>query len=299
MIVMSGQDRIVGFIGLGNMGGPMARNLLKADFTVIGYDLQAALCETAAAAGVVIKPSVAAVAAAADIIITMLPTGDHVVAVWSEVVRATRPDALLIDCSTISVEAARTAHKLAAAVSLKSLDAPVSGGVEGAVAGTLTFMVGGDEAVRMRAQAVLSAMGLRIVACGEKGAGQAAKICNNMLLGISMVGVSEAFTLGRKLGLTDQALFDVMSTSSGQCYALTTHCPVPGPVPNSAANRSYKAGFASRLMLKDLELSQVAANATQTVTRLGKTARDLFLAMEARGDGDKDYSAVIQLIETH
>lgn len=297
MTNMSGHDKIVGFIGLGNMGGPMARNLLKAGFEVVGYDLQASLCEEAAGAGVLIKLSVADVAAVGDIVITMLPTGAHVVAVWTEAVKAARPGALLIDCSTISVEAARASHKLAADVGLKSLDAPVSGGVEGAVAGTLTFMVGGDEAARMRAQAVLSAMGRRIVACGNDGAGQAAKICNNMLLGISMVGASEAFTLGKKLGLTYQALFDVMSTSSGQCYALTTHCPVPGPVPNSAANRAYKAGFASRLMLKDLELSQVAASATQTVTPLGKTARDLFLEMEARGDGEKDYSAVIQLIE--
>jgi len=291
------QDKIVGFIGLGNMGGPMARNLLKADFTVIGYDLQASLCEDAATAGVLIKPGAADVAAEADIVVTMLPTGAHVVAVWTEAVKAARPGVLFIDCSTISVEAARVAHKLAANAGLKSLDAPVSGGVEGAVAGTLTFMVGGDQAAHTSAQAVLSAMGRRIVACGGDGAGQAAKICNNMLLGISMVGTSEAFALGKKLGLTYQALFDVLSTSSGQCFALTTHCPVPGPVPNSAANRAYKAGFASRLMLKDLELSQVAATATQTVTLLGMSARDMFLKMEARGDGEKDYSAVIQLIE--
>jgi 3-hydroxyisobutyrate dehydrogenase len=291
------QDKTIGFIGLGNMGGPMALNLLKAGFTVIGYDLQTSLCEQAAATGVSIKSGLVDVAANADIVITMLPAGAHVVAVWNDAVKAARPGVLFIDCSTISVEAARAAHKLAAEAGLESLDAPVSGGVEGAVAGTLTFMVGGDQAARERAQAVLSAMGRRVVACGEDGAGQAAKICNNMLLGISMVGTSEAFALGKKLGLTYQALFDVLSTSSGQCFALTTHCPVPGPVPNSAANRAYKAGFASRLMLKDLELSQVAANSTQIVTPLGKAARDLFLKMEARGDGEKDYSAIIQLIE--
>lgn len=297
MTVMLGQDKTIGFIGLGNMGGPMTRNLLKAGFEVIGYDLQASLCEQAAATGLSIKSCVADVAAAADIIITMLPTGAHVVSVWADVAKSARPGALLIDCSTISVEAARASHKLAAEFGLQSLDAPVSGGVEGAMAGTLTFMVGGHQAARERAQAVLSAMGRRVVACGGDGAGQAAKICNNMLLGISMVGTSEAFALGKKLGLTHQALFDVLSTSSGQCYALTTHCPVPGPVPNSAANRAYKAGFASRLMLKDLELSQVAASSTQTATPLGKAARDIFLEMEARGDGEKDYSAVIQLIE--
>lgn len=291
------QDKTIGFIGLGNMGGPMALNLLKAGFTVIGYDLQTSLCEQAAATGVSIKSGLVDVAANADIVITMLPAGAHVVAVWNDAVKAARPGVLFIDCSTISVEAARAAHKLAAEAGLESLDAPVSGGIEGAVAGTLTFMVGGDQAARERAQAVLSAMGRRVVACGEDGAGQAAKICNNMLLGISMVGTSEAFALGKKLGLTYQALFDVLSTSSGQCFALTTHCPVPGPVPNSAANRAYKAGFASRLMLKDLELSQVAANSTQIVTPLGKAARDLFLKMEARGDGEKDYSAIIQLIE--
>lgn len=297
MTIMLRQDKTIGFIGLGNMGGPMARNLLKADFTVVGYDLQTSLCEQAAATGVSIKSCVADVAAIADIVITMLPTGSHVVAVWNDAVKAARPGALFIDCSTISVEASRTSHQLAAEAGLQSLDAPVSGGVEGAVAGTLTFMVGGAQAARERAHAVLLAMGRRVVACGDDGAGQAAKICNNMLLGISMVGTSEAFALGKKLGLTHQALFDVLSTSSGQCYALTTHCPVPGPVPNSAANRAYKAGFASRLMLKDLELSQLAASSTQTATLLGKTARDIFLKMEARGDGEKDYSAVIQLIE--
>lgn len=291
------QDKVVGFIGLGNMGRPMALNLLKAGFIVIGYDLQQGLCDAAASAGVSIKSSVAEVAANVDILVTMLPTGTHVVAVWSEAVKLARPGALLIDCSTISVEEARTAHQIAANSGLESLDAPVSGGVEGAVAGTLTFMVGGSDAVRDRAQAALSAMGRRNIACGKEGAGQAAKICNNMLLGISMVGTSEAFTLGKKLGLTPQALFDVMSTSSGQCYALTTHCPVPGPVPTSAANRNYEAGFASRLMLKDLELSQVAANATRTATPLGTTARDLFLKMEVRGDGERDYSAVIRLID--
>lgn len=297
MTAMLGQDRNIGFIGLGNMGGPMTRNLLKAGFKVIGYDLQTSLCDQAAATGVVIKSRVADVAAIADVIITMLPTGAHVVAVWTDAAKSARPGTLFIDCSTISVEAARTSHKLAAELGLQSLDAPVSGGVEGAVAATLTFMVGGHQAARDRAQDILSAMGRRVVACGEDGAGQAAKICNNMLLGISMVGTSEAFALGKKLGLTHQALFDVLSTSSGQCYALTTHCPVPGPVPNSAANRAYKAGFASRLMLKDLELSQVAASSTQTATLLGKAARDIFLKMEARGDGEKDYSAVIQLIE--
>jgi 3-hydroxyisobutyrate dehydrogenase len=294
---MSEPDKTVGFIGLGNMGGPMAANLVKAGFAVVGHDLQAGLCEKAAAAGVSIKTCVADAVADADIVVTMLPTQTHVAAVWAEAIDAARPGTLLIDCSTISVEAARAVHELAARAGLQSLDAPVSGGVEGAIAGTLTFMAGGDQAARTRATAVLSAMGRRTIACGDAGAGQAAKICNNMLLGISMVGTSEAFALGKKLGLTHQALFDVMSTSSGQCYALTTHCPVPGPVPASAANRAYQAGFASRLMLKDLELSQLAAAATQTATLLGMGARDMFLKMEARGDGEKDYSAVIQLIE--
>ncbi|WP_109110884.1 3-hydroxyisobutyrate dehydrogenase, partial [Azospirillum sp. TSO35-2] len=276
---------VIGFIGLGNMGGPMAANLVKAGHQVHGFDLVPAAIDAATAAGVTIAPSPAAVAAAAEVVITMLPGGKHVLGVYGDIVPAVKPGALLIDCSTIDVESARKAHALAAERGAASLDAPVSGGVGGASAGTLTFMAGGEAEAFERARPILEAMGKKIVHCGGAGAGQAAKICNNMILGISMIGVCEAFVLAEKLGLSHQALYDVSSTSSGQCWSLTSYCPVPGPVPASPANRDYQPGFAAALMLKDLKLAQEAAQGAGAPTPLGAAAAQLYAMMNAQGQG--------------
>ncbi len=232
----------VAFIGLGNMGGPMAANLVKAGHKVIGFDLVQGLLDQAKADGVTISGSAAASVKGAEVVITMLPAGKHVVSVWSDIIPSVARGALMIDCSTIDVESARQAHALAAKASVLSVDAPVSGGTGGAKGGTLTFMAGGAAPAFAAAKPILEAMGKKIVHCGDAGAGQAAKICNNMILGISMIAVGEAFALAEKLGLSHQALFDVSSTSSGQCWALTSYCPVPGPVPASPANNGYKPG---------------------------------------------------------
>ena len=288
-------DRIA-FIGLGNMGGPMAANLVKAGFQVTGFDLAPESLDQARAAGVTVAASAEEAAADAAIVVTMLPAGRHVLAVWGSLVTVARPATLMIDCSTIDVESARKAHALAAEHRLHSLDAPVSGGTGGAAAGTLTFMAGGTKDAFAAAGPVLSAMGRKIVHCGDPGAGQAAKICNNMILGISMAAVSEAFVLAERLGLSHQALFDVASTSSGQCWSLTSYCPVPGPVPASPANNEYRPGFAAALMLKDLRLSQEAAAASGAVTPLGAHATDLYTAFDKSGHGGEDFSAIIQHI---
>jgi 3-hydroxyisobutyrate dehydrogenase len=285
----------IAFIGLGNMGGPMAANLVRAGYAVTGFDLAAASCATATANGIDVRPSAAEAVAGAETVITMLPAGKHVIAVWSEIAPMLAKGALLIDCSTIDVESARKAHGLAAEHGCTSLDAPVSGGTGGASAGTLTFMVGGAPAAFAFGEPVLQAMGKRIVHCGDAGSGQAAKICNNMILGITMAGVGEAFTLAEKLGLSHQALFDVASTSSGQCWALTSYCPVPGPVPASPANNDYKPGFAVALMLKDLRLAQEAALASGAVTPLGTQAAQLYGLFEKLGHGGEDFSAIIKL----
>lgn len=285
----------IAVIGLGNMGGPMAANLVKAGHDVIGVDLVTGLRDAAEATGVRIATDVAGAAAEADIILTMLPAGQHVMDVLRTIVPQARPGTLLIDSSTIDVESAREAHGMAASRGLLSLDAPVSGGTGGAKAGTLTFMCGGTDEAFARAEPVLAAMGKRIVHCGSAGAGQAAKICNNMLLAISMIGVAEAFTLGEKLGLSHQALFDIASTSSGQCWALTTYCPVPGPVPTSPANSAYRPGFASALMLKDLKLSQDAASGTGASTPLGAAATALYTRF-AGMHADMDFSGIIAML---
>ena len=243
----------IAFIGLGNMGGPMAANLVKAGHAVKGFDLSAEILRSAEASGISPASSLADAVAGADAIVTMLPKGAHVLSVWGELASLAKSGTLLIDCSTIDVESARKAHQLADGVHCLSLDAPVSGGTGGASAGTLTFMAGGSDAAFAASRPLLEAMGKKIVHCGGNGAGQAAKICNNMILGISMIGVCEAFALGEKLGLSHQALFDVASTSSGQCWSINTYCPVPGPVPTSPANNDYKPGFAAALMLKDLK----------------------------------------------
>lgn len=286
----------IAFIGLGNMGLPMASNLVKAGHVVTGCDLSVSARDAASQAGIRPVERMAEALDGAEIIITMLPAGAHVVAVWGEIAALALPQSLFIDCSTIDVESARKAHAIAESFGLSSLDAPVSGGTGGASAGTLTFMVGGADKAFARAEPVLSAMGRKIVHCGSNGAGQAAKICNNMILGISMIGVCEAFALGEKLGLSHQALFDVASTSSGQCWSLTTYCPVPGPVPASPANRDYVPGFAVQLMLKDLKLAQEAASSAGASTPLGAHAAELYSQFEAQGQGGRDFSAIIEMM---
>ncbi len=286
----------IAFIGLGNMGGPMAANLVKAGFAVAGFDLSETSREQARAAGVTIAETAEDAAAGAEMIVTMLPAGRHVLAVWGSLVTVAKPETLMIDCSTIDVESARKAHALAADHRLHSIDAPVSGGTGGASAGTLTFMVGGTSEAFAKAEFVLQAMGKKIVHCGNPGSGQAAKICNNMILGISMTAVAEAFVLAEKLGLSHQALFDVASTSSGQCWSLTSYCPVPGPVPASPANNDYRPGFAAALMLKDLKLSQEAAEASGAATPLGAHAAALYEAFDKDGNGSQDFSAIIKHI---
>jgi 3-hydroxyisobutyrate dehydrogenase len=286
----------IAFIGLGNMGGPMAANLVKAGHQVIGFDVVPTSCDAARAEGVSVATSGIEAVKDAEIVVTMLPAGKHVISVWSEIAPAIASGALIVDCSTIDVESARRAHAIAAEFNLRSLDAPVSGGTVGAKAATLTFMVGGSEQAFATGQPVLAQMGRRVVHCGDAGAGQAAKICNNMILGITMIGISEAFVLAEKLGLSHQALFDVASTSSGSCWALTTHCPVPGPVPTSAANNGYKPGFATDLMLKDLRLSQQAALASGASTPLGAEAAQIYGLFQAGGHGGEDYSAVINFL---
>ncbi|MBY0383468.1 MAG: 3-hydroxyisobutyrate dehydrogenase [Xanthobacteraceae bacterium] len=281
------------FIGLGNMGGPMAANLCKAGYDVHGFDLSQTSNDAAKSKGITIARSAADAARDASVVVTMLPAGKHVLSAWGEIIPVVARNALLIDCSTIDVASARQAHRLAADAGLRSVDAPVSGGTVGAQNATLTFMAGGTVAAFEAAQPVLQKMGGRIIHCGDAGAGQAAKICNNMLLGISMIGACEAFALGEKLGLSHQALFDVASTSSGQCWSLTSYCPVPGPVPASPANNDYRPGFAADLMLKDLRLSQDAAREAGATTPLGAQARDIYETFSKAGHGALDFSGII------
>jgi 3-hydroxyisobutyrate dehydrogenase len=284
----------IAFIGLGNMGGPMAANLVKAGDKVTAFDLVEASRNQAKADGAAIAGSAVSAVKGADVVITMLPAGKHVVSVWTETLPAMTKGALLIDCSTIDVESAKQAHALAAKHGVLSVDAPVSGGTAGARGATLTFMCGGEEQAFAAAKPVLEKMGKKIVHCGGAGAGQAAKICNNMILGISMIAVSEAFALAEKLGLSHKALFDVASTSSGQCWALTNYSPVPGLVPTSPANNEYKPGFAAALMVKDLTLAQDAAKAAGAATPLGKHAQEIYKAFDAAGHGGVDFSGIIQ-----
>jgi 3-hydroxyisobutyrate dehydrogenase len=286
----------VAVIGLGNMGAPMAGNLAKTGHTVRGYDVVAANLDGAAKRGVAKAASAAAAVDGADVVITMLPAGKHVLDVYASMLGAVRKGATVVDCSTIDVASARKAHEMAAAAGVLSLDCPVSGGVGGAEAATLTLMAGGSKAAFDAAKPVLDACAKRVVHCGDAGAGQAAKICNNMILGISMIGVAEAFVLAEKLGLSHQALFDVASTSSGQCWSLTTYCPVPGPVPASPANNAYKPGFASALMVKDLKLAQEAAAVAGAATPMGANAAQLYQLFAANGAGDVDFSGIIQMI---
>ncbi len=286
----------IAFIGLGNMGNPMAANLVKAGHTVRGFDLVAENLETASQNSVIIAESGTGAVDGADVVITMLPAGAHVLAVYKDIVSAAKAGCLFIDSSTIDVASAREAHELATAQGMLTIDAPVSGGVGGASAGTLTFMAGGSDEAFARAEPILQPMAGRIVHCGTGGSGQAAKICNNMILGISMIGVGEAFVLAEKLGLSHQALFDVASTSSGQCWSINTYCPVPGPVPTSPANNDYKPGFAAALMLKDLRLAQEAAQKSGAVTPLGAEATQLYALFNALGHQDTDFSGIINFL---
>jgi 3-hydroxyisobutyrate dehydrogenase len=289
----------IGFIGLGNMGLPMAQNLIKAGHQVEGVDVNPASVEKLKAAGgaAVDMPGVAA--GRADVVITMLPAGQHVRDVYLSsggIVESANPGTLLIDCSTIDVATARDVAKAAEARGLLMLDAPVSGGVGGATAGTLTFMVGGPAQAFVRAEHILQQMGKTIVHTGGAGNGQAAKICNNMILGISMIAVSEAFVLAEQLGLEHQKLFDIASKSSGQCWAMTSYCPVPGPVPASPANRDYAAGFTAAMMLKDLKLAQDAAKTSGAVTEMGANAAKIYSRYVESGEGSRDFSGVIRFI---
>ncbi|WP_431283203.1 3-hydroxyisobutyrate dehydrogenase [Humitalea sp. 24SJ18S-53] len=281
----------IGFVGLGNMGGPMARNLARAGHEVRVFDLAPAAI--AAATGCIPAASAADAATGAAFVITMLPAGKHVRDAWLGTggMAAAAAGAVLIDCSTIDVGTAREV-----AEGRRMLDAPVSGGTMGAENASLTFMVGGPEEAFAAAQPILAAMGKTIVHCGAAGAGQAAKACNNMLLAISMIGTAEAFVLAEKLGLSHQALFDVASKSSGQCWALTTYCPVPGPVPTSPANRDYVPGFAASLMEKDLGLAQQAATATGAETPLGAHALALYRRFVEEGGGGTDFSGIVRML---
>jgi 3-hydroxyisobutyrate dehydrogenase len=289
----------IGFIGLGNMGGPMAANLAKAGHSVTAFDMSTAALDRAAAAGIHRAGSAVDATKGAETVVTMLPAGQHVRAVYlgeTGLIAKAQPGTLFIDSSTIDVATAREVQAAAKGRGVDFLDAPVSGGVGGAAAGTLTFMVGGDDAAFARAKPILEKMGKNIFHAGGAGNGQAAKICNNMLLAISMIGTCEAFVLAEKLGLSHETLFRISSTASGQCWSLTSYCPVPGPVPASPANRDYQAGFTAAMMLKDLKLSQNAAQAAGAATPLGAQATALYSMFESAGAGSKDFSGIIQML---
>lgn len=287
----------IGFIGIGNMGGPMARNLIAAGHDVTVFDLSEDHVASLVNAGATGAGSARTAVSGADVVVTMLPAGPHVLNVYEGTILGSAPaGALLIDCSTIDVETSRIVAKMAADKGYPMVDAPVSGGVGGAEAGTLTFMVGGSEADFARAKPVLEKMGKTIVHCGGAGNGQAAKICNNMMLGIQMISVAEAFVLAEKLGLDHQKLYDVSSKASGQCWSLTTYCPVPGPVPTSPANRDYKPGFAAAMMVKDLRLSQGASKSFQAQTELGARALEMYERFADSGNEGMDFSGIIKMV---
>jgi 3-hydroxyisobutyrate dehydrogenase len=289
----------IAFVGLGNMGGPMAANLVKAGHSVSAFDMTKAAVDRLVAAGAQAAASANAAASDAEAIVTMLPAGQHVRQVYlgdQGLLKAAKPGALFIDSSTIDVTTARDVHAAAKTARVDFLDAPVSGGVGGAAGGTLTFMVGGEDAAFERAKPILEKMGKNIFHAGGAGNGQAAKICNNMLLAISMIGTCEAFVLAEKLGLDHETLFKISSTASGQCWSLTSYCPVPGPVPASPANRNYQAGFTAAMMLKDLKLAQAAAQTAGAATPLGAQATALYSLFESAGAGGRDFSGIIQLL---
>ena len=279
----------IGFIGLGNMGGPMARNLAAAGHEVAGFDLTAPTPE-----GVTKAATAAEVARGADVVITMLPNGQILRAVAAEVVPAMPPGAVLCDCSTVDVDSARAVADQAGAAGLGALDAPVSGGIGGAAAGKLTFMVGGADDAFAKVSPLFDIMGQKAVHCGGSGAGQAAKICNNMILGATMIATCEAFALADKLGLDRQKMFDVVSTSSGYSWSMNAYCPAPGVGPTSPADNDYKPGFASELMLKDLRLSRQAAESVDADTPMGELATALYGRFVEQEDGrGRDFSAML------
>ncbi len=286
-----------GFIGLGHMGGGMAANLVKAGVEVRAFDLSTLALERAAAAGCARAASAEEAARDAEVVITMLPAGAHVRSVYADAVFANAAKgALLIDCSTIDVDSARAVAAQAGERGFRFADAPVSGGTAGADAGTLTFMVGCAEADLTAIEQVLAPMAKTVIRAGAAGAGQAVKICNNMLLGISMLGVSEALNLAEALGLDAERFFEIASKSSGQCWSLTSYCPVPGLVPAAPSNRDFEGGFSTAMMLKDLKLAQGAAAAAGASTPLGASAEALYALFDRQGHGDKDFSAVIKLL---
>ncbi|MFD6104296.1 3-hydroxyisobutyrate dehydrogenase [Nocardia salmonicida] len=282
----------IGFLGLGHMGGPMAANLVRAGYDVLAFDPVPAAQEQARTDGATVVATAAAAAVDRDVVITMLPNGKLVLDVYAELLPAATAGTLFIDCSTIDVADAKAVAELAVTAGHRPLDAPVSGGVAGATAGTLTFMVGGAEADFADAGDVLAVMGGKVVHCGGAGVGQAAKICNNMLLGISMIGLSEALVLGERLGLSHQSFFDVVSTASGQSWALTSYCPVPGPVPASPANNDYQPGFATALMSKDLTLAANALQANGIDGQLGELAAAIYARFN-QTDAQRDFSAIV------
>lgn len=290
----------IGFIGLGHMGAPMAMNLIKNNHHLIVYDAQPDSVAKLIAAGANAAASIEKLAQESEIIITMLPAGQHVKEVCTAnngIFNYAKKGTLIIDSSSIDVDTSRYLANLAIEKGLQMLDAPVSGGVTGAEAGTLTFMIGGEKLAFERALPLFNCMGKNIIHAGKSGNGQAAKICNNMLLGISMIGVSEAFTLANKLGLDSQTFFNISSTASGQCWSMTSYCPVPGPVPKSPANNDYKAGFTAAMMLKDLRLSQTAAQSAGVATPLGAEATALYAMFANLGFDQMDFSGIIKLFE--
>ncbi len=286
----------VAFIGLGAMGAPMASNLAAAGFEVTGYDRSPAARDSAAKTGLRVAASPEEAAEEAAIVVTMLQSGAQTLSVWRTLLPPASGATLFIDCSTIDIESARQAHELAAEAGALSVDAPVSGGVAGARARGLTFMCGAGPAAFEKARPLLESMGARLFHCGGPGLGQAAKICNNLMLGVTMIATAEAFALARKLGLAEHTLFDVASVSSGQSWSLTSYCPAPGLVPTSPANEGYKPGFATRLMLKDLRLAETAAAEAGAATPLAGMAAQLYALFAAQGGGDKDFSGIIEML---
>ncbi len=288
----------IAFLGLGNMGAPMAANLVAAGQIVRGFDPVPAAAAAAAAKGVAVFDSGADAVAGADVVITMLPNGEVVKSCYAEILPAARAGALFIDSSTISVNDAREVHSLAESHGVPQLDAPVSGGVKGAAAGTLAFMVGGDGSALQRARPVLEPMAGKIIHCGAAGAGQAAKVCNNMVLAVQQIVIGEAFVLAEKLGLSAQSLFDVITGATGNCWAVHTNCPVPGPVPTSPANNDFKPGFATALMNKDLGLAMDAVASTGSAAPLGSHAAEIYAELAA-DHADLDFSAVIEMLRSN
>ncbi|MGY6662935.1 MAG: 3-hydroxyisobutyrate dehydrogenase [Glycocaulis sp.] len=290
---------VIAFIGLGNMGSGMAVNLVKAGHEVRGFDLNQDAVAVFSGQGGKAASSVLRAVSGADAVVTMLPAGKHVRGIYEGeegIIAHVKPDAILMDCSTIDVDSARAVGGVAAKAGIKFVDAPVSGGVAAAEGGTLTFMVGGPEEAFEAAKPYLETMGKAVIRAGDSGAGQAAKICNNMLLGIHMIGTCEAFALAQKLGLDPQRFFDISSKASGQNWSMTSYCPVPGPVPAAPSNRGYKPGFAAPMMLKDLRLALETAQSADAAIPLGAHAERLYTLFTESGGNEKDFSGIIEMI---